>query len=118
MSTTSPEDDLGSRVRVDMSSFPKSTRPALLGVLRRWYYVSLLRLLIMECRNFFHHIGFAIEMRELEIRNPKDSVPTGLRAPLAFQSQTCKRAYIHYMQQLRMEHPQLTILDLLLIGRT
>src|ERR1017187_7481974 len=108
--------DSESRVRLDMSSFPKSTRPVLSGVLRRWYYVSVLRLLIMEFRNLGHHIRFALQTREMELRGYRGSVLKGMHAPLAFQSQTCKRAYIRYTQRLQAEHPHLCILDVVLLG--
>ena len=113
----SPDEALESRVRLDTSSFPKSTPWSLCGVLRRWYHVSVLRLLLMELCNLRHHIEVALEMRELEIRNYRGSGHTQLHAPLAFRSQSCKRAYIGYTQQLQMEHPQLTILDHLLLGK-
>jgi hypothetical protein len=53
----------------------------------------------------------------LENRGHTGLTRLGLHAPLAFQSQDCKRAYIRYMQQLQTEHPQLTILDRLLLGK-
>ncbi len=112
----SPEDS-GSGVRLDMSSFPKSSPLSLFGVLRRWYHVSVLRLLLAEFRNLRYHIRVSLETRELEIHNSVGSARSGLRAPLGFRSQTCKRAYIRYMRQLRTEHPQLTILDHLLLGK-
>jgi hypothetical protein len=74
--------------------------------------MSVLRLL--EFRNLFHHKGLALEMREREIRSHKGSVR--IHAPLAFESQSYKRAYIRYTQQLHVEHPPLTILDHLLVG--
>jgi hypothetical protein len=70
----------------------------------------------MEFRNFLHHIEVALEMRAWELRGYRGSVRTQLPARPAFRSRTCKRAYIRYMQQLQTEHPQLTILDRLLLG--
>jgi hypothetical protein len=112
----SPDEDSGARVRLDMSSFPKSSPRSLFGVLRRWYHVSVLRLLVAEFRNLFHHIEVALEIRAWELRGYQGSVHVGLLEPLAFQSQSCKRAYIRYTQRLQAEHPQLTILDHLLAG--
>jgi hypothetical protein len=113
----SPEEHLESGVRLDTSSCPKSRSLSLAGVLRRWYYVSVPRLLAMELRNLFHHIKVSLEMPGLEIRGYRGSVRKGMYAPLAFQSQSCRRAYIRYMQQLQLEHPRLSIFDLLLVGK-
>jgi hypothetical protein len=113
----SPDEDLESGVRLDTSSFPKSSPQSPLGVLRRWYYVSVLRLLAREFCNLFHHIKVSLQMRGWEIRGYRGSVRTQLHAPLAFRSQTCKRAYIRYTQQLQMEYPYLTMLDHLLLGK-
>jgi hypothetical protein len=113
----SPGEDSGARVRLDMSSFPRSIPWSLFGVLRLWYRVSALRLLIAEFRNLFHHIEVALEIRAWELRGSKGSVHVRLLEPLAFQSQSCRRAYSHYMQQLQTEHPRMTILDLLLLGK-
>lgn len=107
----SSDHDSGSGVRLDRPSFPRSNPRSLFGVFQRWYHVSVLRLLIAEFRNLFHHIEVALEMREREIRGSKGSVRSPLHAPLVFGSQSSKRAYIRYTQQLQVEYPHLTILD-------
>jgi hypothetical protein len=113
----SPDEHLESGVRLDMSSFPKSSPLPPLGALRRWYYVSAPQLLAMELGNLFHRIRVSLEMRAWERRGYKGSVRHWLHAPLAFRSQSCKRAYIRYTQQLQAEHPRLSIFDHLLVGK-
>jgi hypothetical protein len=113
----SPHEASGSRVPLDMSSFPKSSGLSLFRVLRLWYRASVLRILVMEFRNLLCHIRFSLETYELESQGQTGLIRLGLRAPLAFQSQSCKRAYIRYMQQIQAERPHMTILDLLLLGK-
>jgi hypothetical protein len=112
-----PSCDLGSRVHVDMSGFPTPNRRSLLSRLRAWYHVSVLRLLVEEVRNLPERTGCALEMRALEIGGYMGSIRTGMGAPLAFESQICKHAYIRYMQQLQMDHPFLSIFDRLLAAQ-
>jgi hypothetical protein len=117
LSPISPDDALESGVQLDKSSFPTSNPLSLSGVVRWWYRGSVLRLLIGECRSLFDRIECSLEMRAWEHRGYKGSVRHWLHAPLAFESQSCKRAYIRYTQRLQAEHPDLTTLDHLLVGK-
>jgi hypothetical protein len=82
----SPDEDLESSVRLDMSSFPKSTPWPSFGVLRRWYHVSVLRILVMEFRNLLCHIRFSLETYELESRGQTGLIRLGLRRSFSLSS--------------------------------
>lgn len=115
--TVQPSCDLESRVLLDRSSLSTTNGRSLRAGLRRWYHVSVLRLLVEELRSLPERTGCALEMRALEIRGYTGLSRTGMGAPLAFESQSCKRAYIRYMQQLQMDHPFLSIFDRLLVAQ-
>ena len=109
-----PSYDLEARVLLDTSSLPTTSQLSLVGALRRWYWCSVLRLLLAEFCSLPHRIAVALEMRAWELRGYRGLCRTGFASALVPQSQRCRRAYIRYMQQLQTDRPALTIFDRLL----
>lgn len=111
-------DDQVSDIHLDISSLPNATRPAtLFGWLRDWYYVSVLRLLIAECRSLAYRTARSLEIRAWELGGYRDSGHSRNDLLLSFESQNCKRAYIRYMQQIQTDHPFLSTFDRLLVAQ-
>jgi hypothetical protein len=90
---------------------PTSKIVSLFQVVRRWYHVSVLRVLLAECCSLVHRIQVLLQIREWEIQDGVDSARTGMSPILVSGSRTYKRAYRRYMQQLQMEHPWLSTVD-------
>ncbi len=112
-----PSGDLGSHVRLDMSSVPsaKSLSPDL--VLRRWWWCSWLRILWPELCNLAQRIRWAREIQLWELRGFQGQHPLELKAKANSQCRICRPVYMTYMQQLSSLRPSLTVVDSCLVSQ-
>jgi hypothetical protein len=84
----------------------------------RWYRQSALRLLLAEIGALGHRIRWVLQIREVELLRGTESVRKWMDEGLCRGSQSYKRGYIFYMQEIDSRYPFLSIFDRLLLART
>lgn len=86
-------------------------------MLREWYYVSVLRLLIAECRSLPFRMARSVEIRAWWRRAVPGSIPREI-APFSVDGcRSCRDAYSLDMRRLEVDYPFLSTLDLLVATR-
>jgi hypothetical protein len=96
---------------------PISTWLSPLATVRRWYWRSSLRILLVELGTLRHRMKLALEIHEWERRCCRGSLPSLLAALSSLQSRSSQPAYTHYTQQVQARHPFLSVVDLSLLGQ-
>jgi hypothetical protein len=100
-----------------ISNQPKSNVRSPFAQLRLWYRYSLLRLQLRELCSCAHRILWVSQIHAAERLRGKDSIRQWMDEALIPPPQTRQRAYIDYMRQTEMDHPFLSIFDLLLLSK-
>ena len=83
---------------------------------RRWYWTSTLRVLVIELNNLGHRIQWALEIRAWELGGYKAPLPTLWDVAPVRPCSHYIHAYIRYTQTLLDRHPFLSTADLSLVG--
>jgi hypothetical protein len=107
-----PSYDPKSGVQLDTLSLPKSSQRSPLARLRRWYFGSVLRLLIQEFRSLPPRMARSIEIRSSWHQAVSGSVPLEIEPFSVDGCHSCRRAYSLDMRRLEAAYPFLSIFDL------
>lgn len=102
---------------MDTSSLPTSNQRSPRARLRRWYFGSVLRLLIQECRSLPARMARSLEIRAWWRRAESGSVPPEMEQFSVDGCRSCRHAYSLDMRRLEAEYPFLSIFDLQLATR-
>jgi hypothetical protein len=86
--------------------------------LRRWYWTSALRVLVIESRNLVHRIQWALEIRSWALRGYVAPLPTVWGSEPVGLLSRYRQPYICHMRTLQERHPFLSSVDLSLLGRS
>jgi hypothetical protein len=104
-------------VRSGTSNLPKSTAYFPFARLRHWYRYSELRLQLRELGSLMHRIRWVSQIHAAERLRGKESVRQWMDEALIPPPKSRQRAYIDYMRQIEMDHPFLSIFDLLMLSK-
>lgn len=101
------------------TSIPRiSKSPSLFRVLRRWYWNSALRVLLVELNNLPSRIRWALEIHAWELGGYRGQSPSQLSVTANSQCRICRPVYISYMQQLSNLQPTHTVVGSYLVSQT
>ena len=114
--TTPSLKDRTERAPVGTSNPSPSIQLSPFPFLRRWYQLSLLRVLLSEGNAGLRRIRWIREIRAVERLSGKDSVRHWMGQSLVSAAYKC--AYIRHMQRMEVRHPFLSIFDLHLLSQS